>query len=223
MTYSEKLQFVVANGPAVSFAYARLLLHLSAARMQMERIGAATNAARNSLPDSKPEASQEDMQTFIRDGQQRLRGILVEVHFYFVCWTGCRNMLKIIVGQPEFLEAKKIFDGHKKEFEHYTAGRNSFEHFHDHLPGQSEENRVKPVQSDSSGPRRIYMGLSSGKYIHSSLEWDITPNSLERLQKYVDEVLELIHRKADEELQHWQPRPDRIRSTDPELPFCIVT
>jgi hypothetical protein len=107
-------------------------------------------------------------------------------------------MLQILVGQPEFIDAKKVFDGYRKEFEHYVAGRNSFEHFHDRLPGQSEEGRVKAVQSESAGPRRIYAGLSSGKYTHSSLEWDITPRSLETLQKFVEDVLAVVHVTLDE-------------------------
>ncbi len=198
MTYSEKIQFCAANGSAASFAYDRLHLHLIAARLQMDRIGQAVRAARSVPPESSAYTTQEQLRAYVRDGQQRMQAVLTEVHFYFVCWSGCRNMLQILVGQPEFIEAKKVFDGYRKEFEHYVAGRNSFEHFHDRLPGQSEEGRVKAVQAESAGPRRIYAGLSSGKYTHSSLEWDITPNSRECLQKYVDEVLTVVHRIVDE-------------------------
>lgn len=194
MTYSEKIQFFAANGSAASFAYDRLQLHLTAARLQMYRIGQAISASHSARPEPTADATPEQLRAYVRDGQQRMQAVLTEVHFYFVCWSGCRNMLQILVGQPEFIEAKKVFDGYRKEFEHYVAGRNSFEHFHDHLPGQSGEGRVKAVQSESAGPRRIYAGFSSGKYTHSSLEWDITPNSMESLQKYVDEVLVVVHR-----------------------------
>ena len=198
MTYSEKLQFIATNGAAASFAYDRLQLHLAAANKQMDRIGLAVKASHQAQPELPEEATQEQMQVFVRDARQRMRHVLTEVHFYFVCWSGCRNMLQILIGQPEFLEAKKVFDGYRKEFEHYVAGRNSFEHFHDRLPGQSEEGRVKSVQSESAGPRRIYAGISSGKYAHSSLEWDITPSSLEHLQRCVKDVRTVIHLLLDE-------------------------
>jgi hypothetical protein len=174
MPYSERLLFFAANGSAASFAYDRLHLHLTAARLQMDRIGQAVRTSHSVRPEPSADATQEQLRARVRGGQQRMRVVLTEVHFYFVCWSGCRNMLQILVGQPEFIEAKKVFDGYRKEFEHYVAGRNSFEHFHDRLPGQSEEGRVKAVQSESAGPRRIYAGLSSGKYIHSSLEWDLS-------------------------------------------------
>ena len=201
MTYSEKIQFFAANGNAASFAYERLQLHLAAARMQMDRIVSAVNASRHAQQEPPSEATHEQVRIFVRNARQRMQLVLTEVHFYFVCWSGCRNMLQILVGQPEFLEAKKVFDGHRKEFEHYVAGRNSFEHFHDRLPGQSEEGRVKAVQSDSAGPRRIYVGISSGKYVHSSLEWDITPSSLDTLQKCVEDVLAVVHLTVDEKFQ----------------------
>lgn len=212
MPYSERLVFFAANGSAASFAYDRLQLHLTAARLQMDRIGQAVRTSHGVRPEPSADATQEQLRAYFRGGQQRMQAVLTEVHFYFVCWSGCRNMLQILVGQPEFIEAKKVFDGYRKEFEHYVAGRNSFEHFHDRLPGQSEEGRVKAVQSESAGPRRIYAGLSSGKYTHSSLEWDITPNSMECLQKHVDEVLTVVHRIVDEKFSRQvanQVRADR--------------
>jgi hypothetical protein len=93
-----------------------------------------------------------------------------------------------------------VFDGYRQEFEHYVAGRNSFEHFHDRLPGQREEHRVKEVRPDPrTGPHRIFAGFSAGKYVHSNLEWDISPASLGCLEKYVGEVISVVHKKIDEE------------------------
>ena len=108
-------------------------------------------------------------------------------------------MLKLLVGQPEFLDAKKVFDSYRKEFEHYVAGRNSFEHFHNRLPGQAEAHRVKEIQPDpGAGPHRVFAGFSGGKYVHSNLEWDISPESLERLEGYISETLAVVHAKIDE-------------------------
>lgn len=200
MTHAEKLFSVVANGNAASFAYDRLQMHRWAAQTQMARIGQAIAASKSTIPEPGPGATQREMLDYMRDGTRQMQPVFAEVHLYFVSWAGCRNMLQILVGQPEFLEAKKVFDSYRKEFEHYVAGRNSFEHFHDRLPGQAEAHRVKEIQPDPrAGARRVFAGFSGGKYVHSNLEWDISPASLERLQQYIREVLSVVHAKIDEE------------------------
>lgn len=200
MSYGEKLFFVVKNGNAASFAYDRLHLHRSAAHSQMVRIEQAISASMSMVPEPSAGATLEEMRAYVQQGRLRMHAVLTEVHFYFVSWSGCRNMLQILVGQPELLEAKKVFDRYRKEFEHYVAGRNSFEHYHDRLPGRKDEHRVKEVQSDpTAGPHRIYSGFLGGKYAHSDLEWDISPKSLERLDKYISDVLVVIHAQIDEE------------------------
>lgn len=148
MTHGEKLFFVVANGNAASFAYERLQLHLEAARVQMSRIEDSIRRSQSGPPEPNSGASQIDMRDYIRQGSVRMRPVLSDVHFYFVAWGGCRNMLETLVGQPEMLAAKRVFDGYRKEFEHYVAGRNSFEHYHDRLPGRRDEDRVREIQPD---------------------------------------------------------------------------
>ena len=156
MTHGEKLFFVVANGNAASFAYDRLEVHREAAHAQMSRIEQAIRSSKSAVPEPKPEASQFEMREYVRHGVARLRPVLYEVHFYFVTWGNCRNMLEILVGQPELLEAKKVFDGYRKEFDHYVAGRNSFEHYHDRLPGRPDQDRVRQIQPDpNAGPHRV--------------------------------------------------------------------
>lgn len=200
MTHEEKLFFVVRNGSATSFAYRRLQMHRWASQSQMTRIGQAIAASKSTIPEPGHGATQQEMRDYVRSGSLRMQPVFAEVHLYFVSWTGCRNMLQILVGQPEFLEAKKVFDHYRKEFEHYVAGRNSFEHFHERLPGQAEANRVKEIQPDlRAAPHRILAGFSGGKYVHSNLEWDISPASLERLEKYISEILSVVHAKIDEE------------------------
>lgn len=202
LTHGEKLFFVVGNGNAASFAYNRLYVHRAAAHRQMARIAEAMAGSKSSVPEPKPGSSQEEMRAYVRDGMLRMKPVLYDVHFYFVAWANCRNMLEILVGQPEFLEAKKVFDAHRRHFEHYVAGRNSFEHFHDRLPGQPDEDRVKEVRNDpNAGPHRIYAGFSQGKYVHSDMSWDISPKSLELLDQSIEEVLAVVHRTIDEEFK----------------------
>jgi hypothetical protein len=109
-------------------------------------------------------------------------------------------MLAILTGQPEMLEAKKIFDRYRKDFDHYVAGRNSFEHYHDRLPGRPDEAKVKEIRPDQkAGPRRVYSGFENGMYVHSDRSWDISRASLQFLERIIDEVLASVHRIIDEE------------------------
>lgn len=200
MTHGEKLFFVVANGNAASFAYQRLQLHLEAARVQMSRIEESIRRSKSGPPEPSSGASQIEMREYIRQGAARMRDVLSDVHFYFVAWGGCRNMLETLVGQPEMLAAKRVFDANRKEFEHYVAGRNSFEHYHDRLPGRRDEDRVREIPPDpSAGARRVYSGFREGKYVHSDMAWDISRNSLKMLERIVDEVLRVVHTTIDEE------------------------
>jgi hypothetical protein len=199
MTHGEKLSFVVANGNAASFAYERLQLHLEAARVQVSRIEEAIRRSKSGPAEPSSRASQIEMRDYIRQGKARMRPVLSDVHFYFVAWGGCRNMLETLVGQPEMLAAKKVFDAYRKEFEHYVAGRNSFEHYHDRLPGRRDEDRVREIQPDpNAGAHRVYSGFREGKYVHSDMAWDISRNSLEMLERIVEEVLRVVHTTIDE-------------------------
>jgi hypothetical protein len=66
MTHHEKLFFVVANGNAASFAYARLEVHREAARVQMSRIEEAIRKARTTGPEPKNGASQDEILEYVR-------------------------------------------------------------------------------------------------------------------------------------------------------------
>lgn len=122
MAHSEKLFFAVANGDAANFAYDRLQLHLEAARVKMSRIDEAIRRSQTGPPEPISGTSKIEMRHYIRQGAVRMRQVLSDVHFYFVAWGGCRNMFETLVGQPEMLAAKRVFDGYCKEFEHYVAG-----------------------------------------------------------------------------------------------------
>ena len=202
LSYPEKLFYVASNPNAAGFAYERLSVHRAAAAKQMARIWDANAESKSSIGDPGPGASQEEISAYHRKVKDGKIPLLYETNFYFVAWTDCRNMLEVLVGQPEFLEAKKVFDSHRKHFEHYTEARNSFEHFDDRLPGQRYEGRVKEVREDlAAGPRRILFGFKGGNYKHSDKLWDITPASLELLESAIEDVLGVLHRTIDEEIQ----------------------
>ena len=181
------------------FRHDRLEVHREAAHAQMSRIERAIRSSKSAVPEPQSGASQFEMREYIRHGVARMRPVLYEVHFYSVTWGNCRNMLEILVGQPELLEAKKVFDGYRKEFDHYTAGRNSFEHYHDRLPGRPDQDRVRQIQPDPTPGHAVFSGFNDGKYVHSDMSWDISRTSLDRLERVIQQVLGVVHKTIDEE------------------------
>ena len=201
LNYAEKLWHVAKNANAVIFAYERLDMHRESAAIQMARIWEAVARFRMATPEPQPDASQEEMMAYVMAAKDRMKPVLYEVHFYFVAWTNCGHMLKVITGQPEFLEAKKVFNSFRKTFDHYADARHSFEHFHDRLPGRPDERKVKELQAPNAGPRRVYVGFEGTSYKHSDKSWDISPVSLELLNQAIDEVVTVLHRIVDDQVE----------------------
>jgi hypothetical protein len=74
-----------------------------------------------------------------------------------------------------------------------SEARNTFEHFHDRLPSGKKYHKVREVQAQNAGLRRVLGGLENGAYKFSDKNWDITPHSYQLLEKLVNEFLEKIH------------------------------
>jgi hypothetical protein len=197
---ADRLWHVASNPNAATFAYDRLAVCRLAAQIQMRRLWKAAAASRFAAQDEpRANASLAEIRAFVADAKERMAPLIYETHYYFVAWSNCGNMLRVLTGQPEFLEAKKVFDSYRKHFEHYTAGRNSFEHYHDRLPGNTEEKKVREVvQSIGAGRSRIYFGFNGGEFKHSDMSWNITSTSLDLLEKAIDDTLAVLHRHIDE-------------------------
>lgn len=201
LPYAEKLPHVASNPGAAAFAYNRLELHRQSAALQMKRIWEAAARPKPTTDEASVASDLLAMMRYSEEARAWNASVLIEVHFYFVAWANCYRMLKLLTGDGAFLPAKKLFDSHRKEFEHYVHGRNSFEHFEDRLPGRKKEHTVKEVRAGSASPRRIYFGLQGQSYKHSDETWDISPQSLERLTSHIDEVLNPIHRITDSAIE----------------------
>lgn len=119
--------------------------------------------------------------------------LFIEIHFYFVTWTNCQNMMKTLASFPEYTEASKHYNSVRKHLDHYTEARNTFEHFHERLPAGKNRDRVKEMRAPNAGPRRVFGGLAKGSYTFSDRSWDITPVSLNLLQSIVEEFLGKVH------------------------------
>ena len=149
---ADKLWHVASNPNAATFAYDRLGVCRLAAEVQMRRLWEAATVSRSATREPEPNAPLEVTRAYFADAKNRMAPLIYETHYYFVAWANCGNMLRVLTGQPEFLEAKKVFDSYRKHFEHYTAGRNSFEHYHDRLPGNTEaKSRNQGVWSRRAG------------------------------------------------------------------------
>ncbi len=197
LPYADKLLHVASNPAAAYFAYNRLELHRESATLQISRL---LEAARRPKPTNTSEDSANFAATthYVEAMRRWDAAVLIEMHFYFVAWASCYRLLKILTADRVFLPAKRLFDSHRREFEHYVNGRNGFEHFEERLPGQKKESRVKDTIDASSGARRtIYFKLVGQTYQHSDRTWDVSPASSERLATYIDETLAAIHQITD--------------------------
>ena len=210
-SYSEKLFFVTSEPNVAAFAYERLRVHRAAADNQMERIWDANARSKSSSAVPGAEASPQEMKAYWGAKRESMIPVLYETHFYFVAWTDCRNMLKILFDLPEFVDAKKVFNSYREHFAHYALARHSFEHFHNRLTGQGNLSPLREVRENPvAGARQILFGFEGGNYKHSDQLWDITPASLELLHRGIDDVLLVLHRTLDEIIQSKQGIPDSI-------------
>lgn len=69
------------------------------------------------------------------------------------------------------------------------------------LTSKCRESR-KPFEGQTLGrPNRAVVhprSFREGKYVHSDMAWDISRNSLELLERIVEEVLRVVHTTIDE-------------------------
>ena len=199
MDYEEKVLFSCQNGTAATFAYSQLLTDMKAASIQMERIWTYVQLMPKA-PELTPNTPdfQEKAKQLLKSEKEKYRSLFIDIHFYFVAWGNIKAMMAVLSRQPEFKKANIVFNSHRKIIEHYINARNTFEHFDERLPGSKNSNRVKEVQSEGAGSRRILKGVSQdGFYKHSDKQWDIKPSSLEKLTEIVDEFLTNIHESVD--------------------------
>ncbi len=193
MSLRDKVWHFSSDPNTAAFAYDRLRRHLSAAEIQMRRINAAIKHVNETKPEEPDLADHEASREYFEIDGRMYESIFIEVHFYFVAWTNCQNMMKTLSSFPEYLEASKHYNSVRKHLDSYTEARNTFEHFHERLPAGKNRDRVKEIQAPNAGPRRVFGGLGKGSYTFSDRSWDITPASLNLLQSIVEEFLGKVH------------------------------
>ena len=188
------------------FALDMLKRHQAAAALQMQRIVQAINHASLKMPEEPSISDQLLVKRYFKTARDLYQPIFIEMHFYFVSWVNCQNMVKVLGSFPEFIEANKYFNGVRKYFDDYAEARNTFEHYHDRLPAGKNASKVKETRKDpNAGPSRNYGGLEKGKYTFSDRSWDIGPESLVLLntiiEEFVSKIVHVVKEKRNELLK----------------------
>ncbi len=199
LEYGDKLFVATKNGNASHFAYMRLDMYLLAATIQMKRIWLHADDVKSKMPDQSELRDVTDQSSFLKKVSELYAPLFVDIHFYFSSWDNAGKMMRVLSKQPELVAAKLVYEKHWSHINHFSNGRHTFEHFHDRLPGEKDEHRVKEViQSPGAGPSRIYSGVTEdGFYVHSDDKWDIKPTSLELLLNIAAEFKSAVHSAVD--------------------------
>ena len=95
------------------FAFDMLGRHQAAAALQMQRIVEARNYASSKMPEEPNISDQLSVKRYFETARGLYQPIFIEIHFYFVSWVNCQNMIKVLGSFPEFIEAKKYFHSAK--------------------------------------------------------------------------------------------------------------
>ncbi len=199
MDYHERIFFASSSGNASSFAYRRLIQHRRSAAIQIDRIYQSALQLNDTMPEQPDLNKMSEARDYLRTTIELLDPIFADIHYYFVAWDNCSKMMKSLSRLPEFNEAQKFFYTVRKEFDHYSNGRNSFEHFDDRLPGGKKYATVKEIRRDpKAGLSRNFGGLEGSFFTFSDKSWDVTSTSLALLNNYVGEFLHVLHTSIDE-------------------------
>lgn len=193
------LQFALSSKPdewiVATSAFGRIEDYLMAARVQMSRIWADLLASDDMFQAAK-----------VRDGGDVVAGpnwdahgqgfelhrlAFIDIHFYFNCWDSVRKMLRLLNKDLKTLKTPSlVFTKHRMELDHYSDARHNLEHFDERLPGKRNASKaVSPPDSLVSGASYLgYGNLIGGEYRFGPDSWDVTPNSLQRLEAVVADL-----------------------------------
>ena len=203
MADSQLIWHFSSDGNTAKFAYEALLRHLRAAELQSQRIVQSFNYVRQNMPHEPNISDSNSNREYFDSAKLLYDSIFIEIHFYFISWVNCQNMMKALGTLPEFIAAKKYADGKQKIFGEYSEARNTFEHFIDRLPAGKNASRVKETRETAdSGARRNFGGIKENYYTFSDKSWDISPKSFELLKsivrEFIDILLSVVTEKCDE-------------------------
>jgi hypothetical protein len=179
-----------------SFAYSRYWLHKYQMTIQFERIQIALQErilAGEWL--KEPDISQSDAaRLWFHFGGFINKKILAEAHLYFIAIDNVKDMINIILSEHKFPHLKKEFGNLNKIFEHFTHGRNTFEHFDDRIPGGKKHEKVAEKKSSpEAGAKRTLGGVINNTYVFGDKEWSLSESQFQEIANGINTFEQSVH------------------------------
>lgn len=151
-------------GKRAAIAMSRIYAYLGAARKQVRAIEALEKRAHP----KKASYSSTMIQAFIH------------VHLYFICWAAIGRMIEVIRRCSGLEAPNRVWKQYRVELKRYTDARHHFEHYEERLPGGKMSAKLFNPGD--------YGSLHNGWFSLGGNRWDVSNESLRRLENIVTEL-----------------------------------
>jgi len=198
MNYEQIIGLNISSRAA--FAYSRYWLHKYQSVFQFGRVQSGLHERSLSGEWLKePELGQPDaIRLWFHFGGFINKKVLAEVHLLFISIDNVKDMMNTILSEDNLVYLKKKLGRFIHSLDHYTHGRNTFEHYDDRIPGGRKHSKVGETKSSpDAGPRRILGGLKGSIYTFGNKEWDLSPQEFQKIINGMNEFEIAIHGHLD--------------------------
>lgn len=197
--YEQAIGYFVSSRAA--FAYSRYWLHKYQFVMQFGRVQSSLHERTLSGQWLKePDLNQPDAaRLWFHFGGVINKKVLSEVHLFFIAIDNAKDMMNTLLSEKNFIPLKKNIGKFIHSLEHYTHGRNTFEHFDDRIPGGSKHKKVAETKSSpDAGPRRNLGGIKGDVYTFGGKEWNLNPQEFQKIIDGMNAFEIAIHEYLDQ-------------------------
>ena len=197
--YQQVINLSVSSRAA--FAYSRYWLHKHQSVMQFGRVQSALHERSLSGEWLKePGLDQPDAtRLWFHFGGLISKKVLAEVHLLFIAIDNAKDMMNALLSEDNLVHLKKKVGSVIHSFEHYTHGRNTFEHYDDRIPGGKKHEKVGETKSSpDAGPRRILGGLKGDVYTFGDKKWNLNPQEFQNVINGMNVFEVAVHEHLDE-------------------------
>ena len=184
MNYGKIISLSVSSRAA--FAYSRYWLHKHQSVLQFGRVQSALHERSLSGEWLKePDLGQPDAnRLWFHFGGFINKRVLAEVHLFFIAIDNVKDMMNALLSEDSLVYLKKHVGRVIYSLDHYTHGRNTFEHYDDRIPGGKKHKKVGETKSSpDAGSRKILGGLKGDVYTFGDKKWNLNP---QEFQKVID-------------------------------------
>jgi hypothetical protein len=182
--------------PRAAFAYNRYWLHKYQAVIEYDRVQQCLHE--KSLYGEwlqEPDTSQNDAsRLWFHFGSIVNKKAIAEIHLYFISLDNIKDMINAIVSETDLVFIKREIRDLYKLLEHYTHGRNIFEHYSDRIPGGKFQDKVAEVIDEKSGnSRKILSGLNGEIYKFGNEEWSLSASKFQEIKIGLNNFEIILH------------------------------